>query len=310
MKSLLRRFERLSLSQKLASLLTATFLLSLLLLVSALNSLFTEYAEKQIDLKSSFLVDSMSSVRDYTDRHIDPILSPINAQSKVFLAEAIPFYSAKRAFSYLKSQPAYAEYSYREAALNPTNLEDKADAHETKLINAFRSNPALTVQTGKRNTSNGLHHFVAKPIRVSDQKCLTCHSTHERAPANLVATYGKANGFGWQLGEVVGAQIISVPVDAIYKAKRESLSLVALINTGAFVATAAVLLLFLSRAIVRPIKSISAHAFEASLHPESVEFAEKQRQDEIGLIAQSFDRMKQSLTIAMRMLKNSADGPA
>ena len=28
----------------------------------------------------------------------------------------------------------------------------------------------------------------------------------------MVEKYGPANGFGWQLGEVVGAQIVSVPM--------------------------------------------------------------------------------------------------
>ena len=31
------------------------------------------------------------------------------------------------------------------------------------------------------------------------------------APANLILTYGSANGFGWKLNEVIGAQIVSVP---------------------------------------------------------------------------------------------------
>ena len=32
------------------------------------------------------------------------------------------------------------------------------------------------------------------------------------APASMVAQYGPANGFGWQLNEVIGAQIVSVPL--------------------------------------------------------------------------------------------------
>jgi HAMP domain-containing protein len=310
MKRVLKAFDRLSLSRKLASLLTMIFLTSLALVIGLMNIFLTDYTVKQIDDKSNFLIDSMSAVRQYTDKQIDPILNPINAISTTFMPESIPFYSAQQVFNYLQANPEYAEYSYREAVLNPTNPKDRADAREAQLIRTFRASPSLSILKGNRTTDKGMYHYVAKPIRVNDQKCLVCHSSHERAPASLVASYGKNNGFNWQFGEVIGAQIVSVPVDEIYKAKQNSLSWFGLLNAGAFFVTAGALLLFIGRAIVRPMKMISSRAFEASIHPENVEFSEKQRQDEIGLIAQSFDRMKQSLTIAMRMLRQSSgDAP-
>jgi hypothetical protein len=303
MKNTMQAFHRLSLSRKLVSLLTMIFLASLVMVICLLNLLFTNYAVKQIDFKASFLLDSMTAVRNYTDKQIDPLLDPLNSQSSKFIPESIPFYSAKTVFTYLQANPNYGRYSYRETALNPTNPEDRADAREAQLIKAFRDDPSLKSLSGNRAMENGIFHYVAKPIRLNDQKCLSCHSTYQKAPDSLVSSYGTTNGFGWQLGEVVGAQIVSVPVDEIYKAKQESLTWVGLLNTAAFVVTAGTLLVFIARTIVRPMRLITSRAFEASIHPENVEFAEKQRQDEIGMIAQSLDRMKQSLLIAMRMLK-------
>jgi HAMP domain-containing protein len=303
MKNVLRTFHRLSLSRKLVSLLAGIFLISLAIVIGLLNILFTNYAVQQIDLRSGFLIDSMSAVRSYTDKQIDPLLGPLNELSSEFLPETIPFYSAKKVFAYLQANPDYQKYSYRETALNPTNPEDRADAREEQLIQAFRDDPSLKSQSGNRVEADGMFHYLAKPIRVNDQKCLSCHSSYEKAPANLVASYGKTNGFGWKLGEVVGAQIVSIPIDEIYRTKQESLTWVGLLNTVAFTFTACMLILFLGRTIVRPMKMITSRAFEASIHPEDVEFIEKHRQDEIGMIAQSLDRMKQSLLIAMRMLK-------
>jgi hypothetical protein len=48
-------------------------------------------------------------------------------------------------------------------------------------------------------------------VTITDQACLTCHSTAAAAPAALIQTYGSANGFGWKLNETIGAQILSVP---------------------------------------------------------------------------------------------------
>ncbi|MFM7454941.1 MAG: DUF3365 domain-containing protein [Cyanobium sp.] len=181
---------------------------------------------------------------------------------------------------------------------------DRADPLETQLIRTFRADAELTELTGIRQAVGGSSHYVARPIRVSDQKCLACHSTPQAAPKSLVATYGSENGFSWKLGEVVGAQIVSVPIDAIYKAKHDSLGLVSIFNLAAYAVTSVVLLAFIRRAIVRPMREISARAFEASMHPDRIEFSEQYRADEIGRIAQSFERMKQSLLIAMQMLKH------
>ena len=307
MKTLRYAFRRLSLNRKLAGLLSVVFLFSLIALLSVLNMLFTHYATRQIDLQATHLMDSMDAVRLYTSNHIEPIISPLNENSNEFLPESTPSFSALRVFAYLKTDPEYSDYSYRETAINPTNPLDKADAQEEELIRSFQANSNLTVLTGNSQTAAGSSHYIAKPIRVSDPKCLVCHSTPQAAPKSLVTTYGTENGFAWQLGEVVAAQIVSVPIDAINKAKRDSLGLVGILNLAAYGVMAIVLLAFISRAIVRPMREISARAFEASIHPDRIEFSEKHRSDEIGSIAQSFDRMKQSLQIAMKMLKHAGD---
>ena len=310
MKALHQAFHRLSLNGKLAGLLSAVFLSSLLVLLIGLNSLFTHYATSQIDHHASSMMGFMDAVRQYTNNHIDPIISPQNQTSDKFLPESTPSYSSQRVLAYLKANADYANYSYREPALNPTNPLDRADPLETQLIRAFRANADLTVLTGIRQAAGGSSHYVARPIRVSDQKCLACHSTHQAAPKSLVATYGSENGFSWKLGEVVGAQIVSVPIGAIYKAKHDSLGLVGSLNLATYAVTSVVLLAFISRAIVRPMREISARAFEASIHPDRVEFSEKHRADEIGRIAQSIERMKQSLLIAMQMLKHPGQDQA
>ena len=132
MKALRQAFQRLSLNGKLAGLLSAVFLSSLVVLLIGLNSLFSHYATRQIDNQASYLMDSMDAVRQYTSNHIDPIISPLNQTSSQYLPESIPFFSSQRVFAYLKANPEYADFSYREAALNPTNPLDRTDPLETQ----------------------------------------------------------------------------------------------------------------------------------------------------------------------------------
>jgi hypothetical protein len=64
---------------------------------------------------------------------------------------------------------------------------------------------------GNRETPSGPSLFVSAPIKVDDKSCLECHSTPDRAPPEMVKLYGNVNGFGWKEGDVIGAQIVSVP---------------------------------------------------------------------------------------------------
>ena len=106
------------------------------------------------------------------------------------------------------------------------------------------------------------------------------------------------------MNEIVGAQIVRVPVEQVIKAKNRSLLAAAGLLVIAFVLVGLVTDYVLSRLILAPMRTISLKADEASVSPTSVNFEEKDRTDEIGLLARSFDRMKQSLAISMQMLKD------
>lgn len=202
----------------LATALVASLLLSGLLL----DRFLLHQAGLQVEARASQFMDTMLAVREYTSNDVNPIVAPINKTSERFLPEAVPSYSANQVYFYLQRTPGYQHYSYREATLNPTNLKDKADPFEARLVEMFRANPALRFQSGDRRTEAGTLHYVARPIVVSKASCLDCHSVPERAPRSQLATYGTISGFNWQLGEIVGAQIVSVPVAEIESARQRS----------------------------------------------------------------------------------------
>ena len=65
-----------------------------------------------------------------------------------------------------------------------------------------------------RDTPTGLFLTFARPFRLTDRGCLACHSTPAAAPPTMVDLYGNGNGFGWTLNDVIGAQIVSVPMSS------------------------------------------------------------------------------------------------
>ncbi|MGA7125845.1 MAG: DUF3365 domain-containing protein, partial [Chthoniobacterales bacterium] len=82
---------------------------------------------------------------------------------------------------------------------------------EADIVNAFQKDTSKTELTGRRDTPLGPSLFISTPIKVDDASCLECHSTPDKAPPGMVKLYGSANGFGWQAGDIIGAQIVSVP---------------------------------------------------------------------------------------------------
>jgi hypothetical protein len=205
--------------RKRAMVLLAGFLIALLSSGIILDAVLYRQARREIDNRASFFMDTMLAVREYTSTDVNPIIAPLNAKSQTFLPEAVPSYAATKVYSYLSNNKNYRQYLYREATLNPTNLKDRADSFESRIVEIFRADPSIKQQTGTRQSGSSELHYFARPIVVSKASCLACHSTPDRAPASQLATYGTVSGFGWQLGEIVGAQIVSVPVKEVQTAK-------------------------------------------------------------------------------------------
>lgn len=141
---------------------------------------------------------------------------PRSVPEPEFAAQSIPFYAATEAFNYFRKR--YPDYSYKEAALNPTNPRDRTVEWEADIVNIFNKTPSKTDLVGYRETPEGPSLYYSAPIRVDSQSCLSCHSTAEDAPREMTKIYGKDNGFGWKINDIIGAQIVSVPARLVNEA--------------------------------------------------------------------------------------------
>lgn len=246
------------------------------------------------------MMEQALAVRSYTSTQITPLLAP-HMQTE-FLPQTVPSYSATEVLQ--KIQAKHPEFGYKEATLNPTNPRDRATGWEVDIVNAFRSNPELKEYVGQRETPTGPSLYVARPLRITDPNCLRCHSSVEAAPPTMVAKYGPANGFGWQLNEVIGAQVVSVPMDLPLQRADDSFRLFVTSLIGVFLVLGVVLNLMIWWVVVRPVTRLSALADRVSQGElDAPEFATRSR-DEIGTLAESFARMRTSVVQAMKMLEN------
>jgi len=249
--------------------------------------------------RARLLLQSALSVRQYTTEHVEPLL---RTQMKyVFLPESIPAFSAGEVLHTM--QQKYPDYGFKEAMLNPTNPRDRAADWEADIVNRFRSGAHEGEMVGERSTPSGASLYIAWPIKITDPTCLVCHSTIEAAPRTMVDRYGQANGFGWQMQEVVGARVISVPLTVPQERARVAFRAFMLWLAGVIVAIGLVLNLMLWLLVIRPVKRLAAIANRVSLGQfDAPDFAVGGR-DEMRVLSDSLSRMRKSLVQAMKMLE-------
>lgn len=255
-------------------------------------------ARDEVLRSAGVMMEAALSMRGYTVGQIGPLL-PYSEEK--FHPQAVPAYAATEIMSALRKK--YSDYSYKEAALNPTNPRNKAVEWETDIVNAFRSNPDRGEISGMRETPTGQSLFLARPFQIKNKACLACHTTAGEAPPAMVKLYGPNNGFGWKHMEVIGAQIVSVPMSLpIQNANRAFYTFMGSLS-AVFVVLFIILNLMMSALIVRPITRMSKAADEISTgNMEIPEFRESGG-DEMALLAKSFNRMRRSLEKAIELIE-------
>jgi len=255
-------------------------------------------AQKEILDRAKIMMEAAVAMRGYTVKEVRPLLKVQNKRN--FLPQTVPAYAATQTFDRLRKK--YPEYTYKEATLNPTNPRDRAIDWEHDIIQRFNNNSELTSLVGKRDTLLGKSLYFASPIKITNPACLSCHSTVDAAPASMIKLYGTANGFGWKLNEVVGAQIVTVPMElSIQQAHHAFVSFMSIL-AAIFVLIVIVLNLLLRSLVIKPIIEMANIANRMSQGEENLpEFNEKGK-NEIAILGASFNRMKRSLEKAMSML--------
>ncbi len=158
---------------------------------------------------------------------------------------------------------------------------------------------------GERDTAAGRFLYLTHPIKITEEACLICHSTPDNAPATMIKTYGNANGFGWQLNEVVGAQIVSVPMSLPLARADKTFQIFMASLIAVFLLIAVLLNLMLQFTVIKPVRKMAENADRVSMGALDAAELEIKGKDEISSLAQSFNRMHRSLINAIKMLDES-----
>jgi len=222
------------------------------------NNLTRENALQNVTNQAQILLEQAIAVRRYTVDEISPLLRRDQYDSDEFHAQSVPAYAATQVVNLFKQNRP--EYNYKEAVFNPTNPRDNAAPWEENIIQKFIDDESLEKFVGKRIIDRVKTLYIAQPIKITNPKCLVCHSVPSAAPPAMIEKYGSKRGFGWKLGEIIGVQMITVPftlpekiADKTFKELLTSLSLV-------FAGLLLVINLLLIFFVVLPEKERARHA--------------------------------------------------
>jgi HAMP domain-containing protein len=260
--------------------------------------LLESVARDEVLQSSRIMMESAAGARQYTSQEVAPLLS--GEMHQAFHPQAVSAYAAKKNFAVLHA--TYSDYTYREAALNPTNPEDRASDWEADIINDFRAHPTKTEIVGQRDTAMGPTLNLARPL-VAAPACLSCHSLPRKAPKTMIAIYGSQNGFGWQPNEIIGAQIVSVPMAVSINRAASVRNLFLLLYLGVFAVLFILLNVLLGVVVIGPIDKIAKTAEAVSMGEVDTPEYVREGNDQIAGLSKSFNRMQRSLKAALQMLR-------
>lgn len=280
-------------------------------------------AKQEVLLNANIMMEMAKGVRKYTVDEIKPVIQTATtlAQSAPtpapvvaadgsttpaptlpgFIKQTVPAYAATSNFNMLREK--FPEYTYNEAALNPTNQAHRATDWEKDIIQYFKGNPDAQDLHGIRSTPTGDYLYLSLPMKITNPKCLDCHTTPEMAPPAMVEIYGANNGYGWELNSVVAAQIVSVPLSVPMARAQKALYTFMASLAGVFIFVWILLNVLLHFVVIRPIKAMAEKADTISKGQIDVPEFDVKGKDEVASLSASFNRMQRSLASAMKILK-------
>ncbi len=286
------------LTTKINLILAGTFVAGLSLVGVNSYLLTEENALRQVTDQAELIMQKALAVRSYTVNEVRPLLI---GDTETFHPQTVPAYSATQTANLVREKRP--NYSYKEAVFNPTNPRDKATPAEEAIINRFIADPGLTRLVGSEVINGVKSLYISYPIRITNPACLTCHSTPEAAPAAMIDIYGDKGGFGWQLNEIVGTQMVVVPYTLPAQlAQKTFISFIVSMAT-IFLILFLVINITIRKLVLKPIMRVTHQAEQVSKGNLRDAEIKVTGNDEIADMSRAFNRMRRSVIKIVQMMK-------
>lgn len=244
------------------------------------------------------LVDMVKAVRDVVREDTRPHFMKTGDLFPVVVSSTVMANTVASKFK--RNRP---NYHINIASDNPLNAKNKPQPLEQSIIDKFRADRSLKNTVGK-GVINDTEFLVASSPSKAKEGCLTCHGNPDDTPKSITDTYGKTSGFNYKVGSVVGASFVGVPLGNINNLVIKRSIIVVILISIFFAFLLTFILMIVKKEIIKPLNRITKSAHEVSHGNTDASVADiaKERDDEIGSLANSFELMRRSLELVMRKL--------
>ena len=243
------------------------------------------------------------SIRKYVAHNIRPLMYELLGQNEFIPSAMSTSYISRTIFEDVRKN--FPDYIIKFSSDNPRNPVNKAGPEELKIIKHFNKQPHLKIWKGvikiKGNQYMGI--FSARRMETS---CLRCHGDPKDAPNSLIEKYGDKAGFHRPIGEIIGMDVVAIPLGKITEGLWDKSKNISFLTIGAL------LLFFLSTVVVmrfviiKRIQRVAGHFGKITsqknyVHIEPIKIEGK---DEISQMAKGFNLLVGELSQFYVALEN------
>ncbi len=259
-----------------------------------------EAAVKEASEKGQIIFNSMLSIQKNFVKNQRPVLQQVLDKDKFFPELQSGAVITRMVWDVFKQDKT--DLVFKQAAVDPHNISNKADDFETKLIEKFRSNRDLKREEGQVMREGKAFYYSATP-RVAEKGCIMCHGDPAAAPKDQVQKYGDKGGYGWNEGDVPAAFVVYIPLEEAFAAAKKNTLVLLGIGVGGLLVTLLGVWIFLDRSVVSPIVRLAGRTEEISLGKNLNDKVSEAAGGEISILAGSIERLRISL---VKILKRNA----
>jgi signal transduction histidine kinase len=264
---------------------------------------------KDAEDKTAIIMAHVKATGDYVREALRPAifdaLDRLNAQDEFIIEAMSTTHVSMQVMSRFNKDQK--DYVFKRLSDNPMNKKNSADLFHLEMLSYFRSNPDHKAWKGIVTLDAGQYLYRLNPVMM-DATCLQCHGSPFEAPVQLVRIYGNSSGFNWKVGEVIGVNSVSVPLDAAFaEAKKSAIDVFLYSFVSLFVLFIALCITF-RQIVTKPIDNLSKifRGIAQGKEPLGKEIP-IDRRDEIGGLTESFNTLTRHLLEAQERLKKTAE---
>lgn len=274
----------------------------------ALNLHLQRLMEGEAREKAALILSQVEAIQGYVRTSLRPVMYRLVPEDQFVLEAMSTSYVTRAVMS--DQNLAREAFIYRRVAIDARNPDYEADERERALIERFKAEPKLEKVEEFAQIGPDRYFITARPQRF-EEGCMHCHGDPADAPRELIQRYGSSRGFGRNVGDLAGIDLVRLKVQRDLGGIREATLSFAMLFAGGVLVLFLAIQGFFHRLVVQSLRRVTA--MMQRLFPEEARHAQEQpyHDDEIeGILrglevfAEHLRRARQDLTEYAATLKD------